>query len=89
MALGAGRGTVVGMMTRSGLSLVGIGILGGLPLAYLMFRGTLNSLNLFEADLGFALPALLVGILVVVAVAATVVPARRASGVAPVSALTE
>jgi putative ABC transport system permease protein len=89
MALGAGRGTVVGMMTRSGLSLVGIGILGGLPLAYLMFRGTLNSLNLFEADLGFALPALLVGILVVVAVAATVVPARRASGVAPLSALTE
>jgi ABC-type lipoprotein release transport system permease subunit len=54
-----------------------------------MFRGTLNSLNLFEADLGFALPALLVGILVVVAVAATVVPARRASGVAPLSALTE
>jgi ABC-type lipoprotein release transport system permease subunit len=50
-----------------------------------MFRGTLNSLNLFEADLSFALPALLVGILVVVAVAATVVPARRASGGALVS----
>lgn len=55
-----------------------------------MFRGTLSSLDLFEAELGFALPALLVGILVVVAVVASVVPARRASGVAaPVSALTE
>jgi len=89
MALGAQRGTVVGMITRSGLSLVGIGVLCGLPLALLMYRGTVTGLGLFEAELGFGTPAALSGALVVVAVLATVVPARRASGVAPVAALKE
>jgi putative ABC transport system permease protein len=89
MALGAGRGNVVGMITRSGLSLVALGVVGGLPLAFLMFRGTLTALDLFESELGFFYPAALAGALVVVAVLATIVPARRASGVAPVSALKE
>ncbi|MBT8338280.1 MAG: ABC transporter permease, partial [Gemmatimonadetes bacterium] len=39
MALGAGRGKVVGMVTRTGLTLAGAGMLLGVPLAYLMFRG--------------------------------------------------
>jgi putative ABC transport system permease protein len=89
MALGAGRGAVTGMMTRSGLLLVAVGVALGLPLAYLMFRGTVAALNLFSAELGFGYPAAMAGALVAVAVLATVVPARRASGVAPVSALKE
>ena len=89
MALGAGRGTVVGMITKSGLALVATGLLLGLPLAYLMFRGTLSMLNLFNAELGFGYPLALSGALVVTAIAATIIPARRASGVAPVSALNE
>jgi len=89
MALGAGRGTVVSMITRSGLTLVGLGILGGLPLAYLMFRSTVAALNLFEVELGFGYPIALSTALIVVAVLATVVPARQASGVEPVAALRE
>lgn len=89
MALGAGRSTVVGMVARSGLGLIGIGVLGGLPLTFLMLRGTMSSLNLFETEVGFGYPLGLGSALIVVAVLATVVPARRASGVAPVAALKE
>jgi putative ABC transport system permease protein len=89
MALGADRGTVVGMIARSGLTLVSIGLLSGLPLAYLMFRGTLSMLNLFNSELGFGYPIGMSLALVVVAAVATILPARRASGVAPVAALTE
>jgi len=89
MALGADRGRVVGMVSRSGLTLVGIGLAAGLPLAYLMFRGAAIGLNLFQADLSYGYSLGLTGALVGVAVLATLLPARRASGVAPVSALKE
>ena len=89
MALGAGRGTVVRMVARGGLTLVGAGLVAGVPLAFLMFRGTLNMLNLFNAELGFAYPIALSLALITVAVAATFIPARRASAVAPVAALKE
>jgi putative ABC transport system permease protein len=89
MALGAGRGTVVGMVTRSGLGLVALGVVVGLPLVYAMFRGTLAGLNLFTTDLGFTYPVVLGATLIVVAVLATVLPARKATGVAPVAALKE
>jgi putative ABC transport system permease protein len=89
MALGAGRGTMVRMVTRSGLTLVGLGVLAGLPLAYLMFRATMAGLNLFETDVDYWYSLALGGALVGVAVLATVLPARRASAIAPVSALKE
>ena len=89
LALGARQSTVVGMITRSGLKLVAFGIVAGLPLAYLMFRGTMTTLNLFEVELGFGYPLGLSSALIVVAVLATVIPARRASGVAPLTALRE
>lgn len=89
MALGAGRGDVVGMVTRSGLVLVALGVIGGLPLAFLMLRGTVVSLDLFDAELSFAYPLVLSASLVIVAVLATVLPAGRASGVLPVVALRE
>ncbi len=89
MALGARRGTVVGMLSRAGLLLVALGALLGLPLALLMFRGTAVGLNLFDADLGFSYSIALSATLIAVAVAATVLPARRASDVPPVAALRE
>ena len=70
------------MVTRSGLALVGFGVVLGLPLALLMFRGTVTSMNLFNAEIGFGYPIALSSALIVVAVLATVLPARRASIVA-------
>jgi hypothetical protein len=83
MALGAARGSIVGMVTRSGLLLVGFGLLAGLPLTYLMYRGTVSGLGIFDADVGFGLPGALAATLLAVAAFATIVPARRASGVSP------
>ncbi|MDP2957721.1 MAG: ABC transporter permease [Longimicrobiales bacterium] len=87
MALGAGRGTVVGMVTRSGLSLAGFGMLLGLPLAYLMYRGVASTFNLFEGQVGFGYAGGVTVALAAVAVLATWLPAQRASGVQPVAAL--
>jgi putative ABC transport system permease protein len=89
MALGASRSNVVGMVTRSGLTLVGLGMLLGLPLAFLMFRGTTQNLDLFNVDLGYGYPIVLGTALTVIAILSIVLPARRASTVAPVAALKE
>ena len=89
MALGAGQGSVVTMVTRSGLGLVGLGVLLGSPLAWVMMRMAGVGLNLFEAEIGYGLPMTLAATLVGVAVLATLVPASRASSIAPVAALKE
>lgn len=89
MALGAGRGSVVSMVARSGLGLVGIGVVVGAPLAWMMMRMAGVGLNLFEAEIGYGLPMTLAATLIAVAVVATVVPARRASSITPVAALKE
>ena len=89
MALGARRGTVVAALTRAGLTLVGVGVALGLPIAFLMLRGTAASLSLFSTEVGLGYPLALGGSLILVAVLATVLPAGRASGVAPVVALKE
>ncbi len=87
MALGAGRGAVVGMVTRSGLTLAGVGMLLGLPLAFLSYRVSVNIFNLFEADVGMGYAAGVAAALGGVAFLATWLPARRASAVQPVAAL--
>jgi putative ABC transport system permease protein len=89
MALGAERASVVGMVTRSGLGLAGIGMLLGLPLAYVMYRGVASALNLFENPTGLTYAAWVTFVLALVAVASTWLPARRASRVEPVAALRE
>jgi len=89
MALGASRVAVVGMVIRSGLLLVGIGMLIGAPLAFLMFRATIQGFNLFDAEIGYGVPAALFAALALVGVVSVVVPARRASAVAPARALKE
>ena len=87
MALGAGRGTVVAMVTRSGLTLAGIGMLLGLPLSYLMYRSVASAFNLFEGEVGMSYAAWVTAALAAVALLSTWLPARRASGVPPVAAL--
>jgi putative ABC transport system permease protein len=86
MALGAQRRDVVRMVLGEGLRLVGIGLALGLGLAVLTGRA-LASL-LFETaptdPLTFTVVALF---LMLVAVTATVLPARRASRIDPVTAL--
>jgi ABC-type antimicrobial peptide transport system permease subunit len=89
MALGATRGSVVGMVTRYGVLLVGIGILLGAPLAYLMFRATILGFNLFDLQIGYGVPIALFASLIVVGVLSIVLPASRASAVLPVRALKE
>jgi ABC-type antimicrobial peptide transport system permease subunit len=89
IALGARRGAVIGELARSGLGRVGLGFALGLPIAVLMVRGALSSLNLFETDIGLGYPLTLGAALAAVAVLATLLPAGRASGVAPVVALKE
>jgi hypothetical protein len=89
MALGAGRGSVVGMVTRTGLALAGVGMLLGLPLAWIVFRGFTAAVNLFAGDVGISYAVTLTGALLAVAALSTWLPARRASGVSPVRALRE
>jgi predicted permease len=86
MAVGAGRGQVVGLVLRQGLepSLVGIGV--GLALAAM--AGRLVEAFLFQVSPSE--PSTYVGVaacLLLVAVGATWVPARRAASVDPVRAM--
>ena len=87
IALGAGRGNVVGMVTRSGMTLAGIGMLLGAPLVFLMHRGVLSTLGLFESEITFTYAYWVTAALAAVAALSTYLPARRASGVQPVVAL--
>ena len=89
MALGAGRGNVVRMVARSGLTLVGLGLLLGLPLSFVMYRLVAQALGLFEGDVGFTYAGAVAVALLGVAVVSTLLPAGRASGVRPVAALKE
>jgi len=88
MALGASRGSVLGLVLREGLPLVGIGLAVGLI-------GALGLTRVLQAMLfgvGARDPAVFVGVplvLVAVATSAMVVPARRASRVDPVRTLGE
>ncbi|HEX6669487.1 MAG TPA: ABC transporter permease, partial [Gemmatimonadales bacterium] len=86
MALGAGRAEVLGMVLREGLRLVGLGLVLG-ALAAVLLSGLLAGL-LFHVEttdpLTFAGMAL---VLVLIAAAACLVPARRAATVDPLVAL--
>ncbi|HET9478481.1 MAG TPA: ABC transporter permease [Pyrinomonadaceae bacterium] len=89
MALGANRGNVLAMILRQGMSLTLIGVAAGLAAAYVLMN-YLQSLT----DLLFGVEATDVwtfaaigALLVVVALVACLVPARRATKVDPLIAL--
>jgi putative ABC transport system permease protein len=86
MALGAGRGEIVRMVLRQGMMLTGIGLVIGLGLALgaaQVLRGQLMGLAAADpVSFGVTTAALLS-----VALAASVVPARRAASLDPVRAM--
>jgi predicted permease len=88
MAMGAVAGDVVRMVLRDSLGMVGVGILIGLPCAYAVARFLKTALFRLE-PLDPVTGALSFLALVAVAVVAAWVPARRASGIDPATALRE
>jgi predicted permease len=88
VALGASPSDVVRMVLGELTRVVGLGLLTGLPLVYAV--GRLLTASLYELEpldplsAGFALAVLLL-----VALIAAVLPARRAAGIAPITALRE
>ncbi len=86
MALGASRGTVVWMVLREALMLLGVGLAVGLPVAFMLSRLVGSQLyGVKPDDIWTALAAL--AILSAVAAGAGFLPARRASAIDPIRAL--
>jgi len=88
LALGAARGSVLGLVLRQGLTLVGVGGAVGLVGALALSRVLQSQLYEVRA----ADPVTLVGVVLLlgtVAFVATLVPARRATRVDPAVALRE
>jgi len=86
MALGARRASVVALVLRQSLAIVGVGLGIGVPLAMLAGRAVATQLyGVAPYDVSALLVA--AGSLVVVALAASLVPVRRAIGIDPISAL--
>jgi predicted permease len=86
MALGAGRGQVIGLVLRGALGLIAIGLLAGLPLAMAAGRflgNQLYGMNPYNP----AVIAVAVAALGLASLFASVIPARRASLASPSEAL--
>ncbi len=86
MALGAGRAAVLRMILRESAGLLAIGLLVGMGLALAAGRATSTLLYGLEPHDPVTL-ALSAALLAAVALAASYLPARRASGVDPLAAL--
>lgn len=87
IALGASGVDVASLVMRNALRPVAIGIALGLPLSVLMVRTLERYLDHIAGDPRSG--ALAVGVLIASAIAAVVVPARRAMRIEPVGALRE
>ncbi len=86
-ALGADRSTIAWMVLRDGLRPVAIGVLLGFPLSMAAVRLLQHHLNDVSSDP--ASVAVAIGVLLAAAVAAVLVPARRATRIDPIGALRE
>jgi hypothetical protein len=86
MALGARPGEVLGLVLREGAALSAVGVALGLPLAALLGRA-LSSMLLDVKPLDPVVFTLAPAVLALAALVATLIPARRATRVNPLSAL--
>ncbi len=86
VALGAGPRTIVAMVLRQGLSVAGIGVVVGLAGAT-MVAPALSALLFGLSPLDPATYLLVIGVVVVAAVAACGLPARRATRADPIAML--
>lgn len=86
MAIGARRGAVVGQITRQGLLVAGGGFVVGIPGVIFVWKQLAGLLGGFAPLAASTMPA--VGLLlIVVAAAASYLPARRAASLDPVEVL--
>jgi predicted permease len=86
MALGAGRGTVPWLILREAFTLVGVGLVIGIPLAFLAARA-ISTLLFGVTPTDAIATGSAVAALVLIAALAAYLPARRASRVDPMLAL--
>lgn len=86
MALGANRGSVIGMVMREAITQAAIGLAIGIPVAWICARFVQSQLyNVGGHDAGVLLIA--IAVLAFAACAAGLIPARRAASTDPVKAL--
>jgi ABC-type antimicrobial peptide transport system permease subunit len=88
MALGAQRSQVIGLVVRQGLRLVAIGVVLGLPVSLLALR-EISSLLVGVSARDPLTYAAAIALLAATAALSALVPARRAAGVDPKTALVE
>jgi ABC-type antimicrobial peptide transport system permease subunit len=86
MAMGAGRGSVIRMVLREAMLQAGIGLAIGLPVALLCVRFVKSQLYSVGGH-DVQVLSLAIATLVVSALAAGLIPARRAASTDPVKAL--
>ena len=86
MALGADRASVVRLIMRGAVIQIGIGLLIGIPTA--LIAGHFLQSQLYQVN-GYDIRTILAacGVLILSALLASVLPARRASTVEPMQAL--
>ncbi len=92
MALGATRGAVMKMVMRRGLTLTSFGVIAGVATAYAVTRYLEHKINLSSMLYGVTLSdpttyAVIVLLLILTALVACYLPARRATKVDPLIAL--
>jgi predicted permease len=86
MALGAARAEVLWMIVRESLSLIAVGLTVGLPLAW--FTSRLMASMLFHLSPHDAVSLVAAGLgMLLVSLAAALIPARRAASIEPMQAL--
>jgi len=86
IAMGAQRRQVVWMVLRDSLMLTGVGVIIGIPLSLLLGKALTSALYGVKPYDGVSDLFAALGI-AIVAIAASVIPARRAAGVDPLTAL--